>query len=68
MRKVISIDIEEEYWKEFKKLCVEENTSMAKKVEKFILNEANDYIVSQIKEKETEKETENETNKTEQKV
>jgi hypothetical protein len=59
MRKAIVIEIEEEYWKEFKKLCIEQNISMSEKVKIFINNQANDYIVSKLKETEPEKENEN---------
>lgn len=60
MRKTIVVDIPFEYWKDFKKLCVEENISMAKKVERYINEETNKYIVSQLKGKEKEPEREKE--------
>jgi hypothetical protein len=61
MKRVITVDIDNAYWREFKKSCVELDISMAKRVERFIYQETDKYINAQIK-KETE--TENEINET----
>jgi len=44
MKRVITVDIDNAYWREFKKSCVELDISMAKRVERFIYQETDKYI------------------------
>jgi len=55
--KQLMLDVDDTYWKEYKKICIDKDTSVKKAIERFIYLEVDKSITKKI---DIEKEIENE--------